>query len=50
MFYYIVTPIGAEERLPQGFDDLYEAILWQDELAMEGVKSDMEMLTSYSAA
>lgn len=50
MVYYIVTPIGTDKHQPQGFDDLYMAILWQDELAADGIKSDMEMLQTYCAA
>ena len=50
MVIYTVIPRNTSTYHEQDFEDLEEAILWQDELAMMGIASDIERTESFFAA
>lgn len=50
MILYTVVPHNTEQFHPQDFEDLYAALMWQDELAMEGIKSTIEKTESFFVA
>ena len=50
MCIYSVIPLSTDEYQIKDFEDLYEAITWQDELAMMGIKSTIERIGTYFAA
>ena len=50
MIMYTVVPLQNCQFRPTDFESLFEAIQWQDELAMAGIRSTIERTESFFVA